>query len=50
MVTATDKCAVGTFGITFTKRLPSKKYEVLESEVHQMSWGSATVFIHKKIA
>jgi hypothetical protein len=41
---------VGTFAITFTKRLPSPKWEVLEHEVYQMSWGNATVYIQKKVA
>lgn len=43
-----DKQAVGTFAITFTKRLPSEKWEVLEHEVYTMSWGNATVYIQKK--
>mmetsp|Transcript_19293 Transcript_19293/g.38544 ORF Transcript_19293/g.38544 Transcript_19293/m.38544 type:complete len:271 (-) Transcript_19293:16-828(-) len=38
----------GTFFITLTKRLPSDHFEVLEHEVHQMSWGSATVYIQQK--
>jgi hypothetical protein len=44
-----DRMAVGSFGITFTKRLPSAKWKVLESEVYTMSWGSATVFIQQKV-
>jgi len=44
-----DNMRVGSFAITFTKRLPSAKWHVCESEVHVMSWGTATVFIHKKI-
>ena len=44
-----DNMRVGSFAITFTKRLPSAKWEVCESEVHVMSWGTATVFIHKKV-
>jgi hypothetical protein len=44
----TDKQAVGTFAITFTKRLPSEKWTVLEYEVYTMSWGNATVYIQKK--
>ena len=46
---ATDSQAVGTFAITFTRSLPSPKWKVLESELHQMSWGGATVFIQQKI-
>jgi hypothetical protein len=47
---ASDKQAVGTFAITFTKRLPSEKWTVLEHEVYLMSWGNATVYIQKKTA
>ena len=39
----------GTFFITFTKKLPSEMWEVLEHESHQMSWGSATVYIQRKL-
>eukprot|EP01041_Mallomonas_annulata_P007443 gene7443-15223_t len=38
----------GAFFITFTKRLPSTEFAVLEYEMHQMSWGGATVYIHQK--
>lgn len=38
----------GTFFITFTKRLPSDAWEVLEHESHKMSWGNATVYIQRK--
>ena len=44
-----DLMAQGTFFITFTKRLPSEAWEVLEYESHQMSWGSATVYIQRKL-
>lgn len=44
-----DLMARGTFFITFTKRLPSDAWEVLEYESHQMSWGSATVYIQRKL-
>ena len=44
-----DACPIGTFFITFTRKLPSDNWEVLEHESHPMSWGHATVFIHKKI-
>lgn len=40
---------VGTFAITFTRSLPSPKWKVLESELHQMSWGGATVYIQQKV-
>ena len=39
----------GTFFVTLTKRLPSQDFVVLEYEMHQMSWGGATVYIHQKI-
>mmetsp|Transcript_2719 Transcript_2719/g.7961 ORF Transcript_2719/g.7961 Transcript_2719/m.7961 type:complete len:292 (-) Transcript_2719:547-1422(-) len=39
----------GSFFITLTKRLPGKDFQVLESELHQMSWGGATVFIQQKV-
>ena len=44
-----DMMESGTFFITFTKRLPSDAWEVLEYESHQMSWGSATVYIQRKL-
>lgn len=39
----------GAFVITFTKQLPSTDFEVLEYELHDMSWGAATVYIMQKI-
>ncbi|KAH8074168.1 histone methylation protein DOT1 [Aureococcus anophagefferens] len=39
----------GAFFITFTKKLPGDHFEVRESELHQMSWGGATVFIQQKV-
>jgi hypothetical protein len=38
----------GSFFITFTRRLPSARWQVLEYERHLMSWGDATVFIHQR--
>jgi hypothetical protein len=38
----------GAFVITFTKRIPSSEFTVVERELYQMSWGGATVFIHQK--
>lgn len=38
----------GAFVISFTKRLPSHHFTVLEDEVYEMSWGGATVFIQQK--
>eukprot|EP00943_MAST-04B_sp_MAST-4B-sp1_P005867 g5867.t1 len=37
-----DACPIGTFFITFTRKLPSDNWEVLEHESHPMSWGHAT--------
>jgi hypothetical protein len=39
----------GAFVISFTKQLPSPDFEVLEYELHDMSWGGATVYIMQKI-
>ena len=44
-----ESCPSGTFFITFTRKLPSENWKVLEHESHPMSWGHATVFIHRKI-
>mmetsp|Transcript_74948 Transcript_74948/g.207497 ORF Transcript_74948/g.207497 Transcript_74948/m.207497 type:complete len:275 (-) Transcript_74948:278-1102(-) len=49
LATIADKMKVGTFCVTFTKRLPSAKWQVLEHQVYKMSWGNATVYIQKKI-
>ena len=38
----------GTFFITFTKELCSDSWEVLDAKRYNMSWGAATVFIHRK--
>jgi hypothetical protein len=38
----------GSFIITLTKRLNVADFQVLEYELHEMSWGSATVYIHQK--
>ena len=38
----------GSIFITLTKRLPGAHFTVLESELHQMSWGGATVYIQQK--
>mmetsp|Transcript_15700 Transcript_15700/g.14209 ORF Transcript_15700/g.14209 Transcript_15700/m.14209 type:complete len:101 (-) Transcript_15700:41-343(-) len=39
----------GSFFISLTKRLPIADFEVLECDLHPMSWGSATIFIMQKI-
>ena len=38
----------GAIFITFTRRLPSQHFEVLEHQMYQMSWGGATVYIQQK--
>ena len=43
-----DNMKPGSFFITFTKRLPSPKWEILEHESHRMSWGAATVYIQRR--
>lgn len=49
LATIADKMKIGTFCVTFTKRLPSAKWQVLEHQVYTMSWGNATVYIQKKV-
>ena len=49
LATIADKMKVGKFCVTFTKRLPSAKWQVLEHQVYTMSWGNATVYIQKKV-
>mmetsp|Transcript_20217 Transcript_20217/g.57618 ORF Transcript_20217/g.57618 Transcript_20217/m.57618 type:complete len:286 (+) Transcript_20217:489-1346(+) len=44
-----DAMRPGAFFVTFTRRLPSKRWQVLEYERHSMSWGEATVFIHVRL-
>jgi hypothetical protein len=39
----------GSFFISFTKRLNISDFQVLEYELHEMSWGGATVYIHQKV-
>ena len=39
----------GAIFITFTKRLPSPHFDVLEHQMYQMSWGPATVYIQQKV-
>jgi hypothetical protein len=38
----------GAFFVTITKRLPSADFEILEHELHTMSWGEATIYIAQK--
>lgn len=35
--------------ITLTKKLPSKDFQICEYEMHEMSWGTATVYIQQKV-
>lgn len=38
----------GAFVVTFTKRLPSPDFTVVDQMMYEMSWGKATVFISQK--
>jgi hypothetical protein len=46
-----EETKVGTFFVTFTKKLPSlsDKWVIYDSFRRLMSWGIATVYIHKKV-
>jgi hypothetical protein len=46
-----DELKQGAFFITFTKKLPdlSDKWEVCDGFRRLMSWGIATVYVHRKI-
>ena len=48
MAAQAAKLKKGAFFVTLTKRLPSKHFALCESELYQMSWGGATVFIQQK--
>jgi len=39
----------GAFIVTISRRLPSVEFQVIENELHKMSWGDATIFIHQKL-
>ena len=39
----------GAIFVTFTKGLNSDKFEVLDRRRYKMSWGPATVFIHRRL-
>jgi hypothetical protein len=39
----------GAIFVTFTKGLTSPMFEVLERKRYKMSWGPATVFIHRRL-
>jgi hypothetical protein len=40
---------IGVTVITLTKRLTADYLQLLYSKQHQMSWGYATIHIHKKV-
>ena len=46
-----DEVKVGTVIVTFTKRLPnlSEAWEIKDGFRRLMSWGIATIYIHRKI-
>ena len=44
-----EKLRPGSIFVTFTKGLTSKAFEVLEQVRLKMSWGPATVYIHKRL-
>ena len=50
LATQCERLSPGSFVVTFTKRLPSPEFELLEQEMHVMSWGGATVFIQQRRA
>lgn len=39
----------GAIVVTFTKGLTSTAFELLERKRYRMSWGPATVFIHRRL-
>lgn len=40
---------IGSIAITLTKNLPGSEWLVLESFRKKMSWGEATVYIHRRV-
>ncbi len=44
-----DHMPVGSFCVTFTRRLPSALWQVREAQTHHMTWGKATVLISEKL-
>ena len=49
LASAAERCAIGTWFVTFTKELPSAHYVTRSASRHKMSWGAATVFVQEKI-
>lgn len=43
-----ERLKPGSFVVTFTKGLESPAFEVMERKRYRMSWGPATVFIHRR--
>ena len=50
LASESERCAIGTWFVTFTKELPSEQWETRSASRHKMSWGAATVFVQEKIA
>lgn len=44
-----EKLKSGAIVVTFTKGMTSKAFEVLERKRYRMSWGPATVYIHRRL-
>lgn len=44
-----ERLKPGAIVVTFTKGMTSKQFELLERKRYRMSWGPATVFIHRKL-
>lgn len=44
------KLSPGAMVVTFTKGMTSPHFEVLERKRYRMSWGPATVFIHRRLS
>ena len=45
-----ERLKPGSIFVTFTKGLTSSKFELLEKKRYKMSWGPATVFIHRRLS
>jgi hypothetical protein len=48
LAASADRMPVGSFCVTFTRRLPSSLWLLREAETYEMTWGKATVLIHEK--
>ena len=49
MARRAEQLKPGAYFVTFTKGLPSPKFEVMERKRYKMSWGPATVYIHRRL-